>query len=366
MKKPRLPTHYYLRFDPPAASADEVLTINSERRRIKLKGHSFREFLEHVVPLLDGTHSLEDIRARVSDVFEPEDLDASLELLASQNLLEDAAGDGVSELPANLEHQWNFLHEIGLDPRHARERLAASTVAVFGIGALGAATATSLGASGVGHIRCVDHLAVTPADPMLNPIFHSTDVGKLRAEVISSRITELNPAARTTVISALPDSDEAVLAAIEGADFVVCCADRALSTLFYRLNRACLKARVRWTSGSVSAFEGIVGPTVTPLESACYLCYQMRAVACAENPEDEFAYLRFLDRRKQDDSARRENLVFGAGIVGHLLGLEAFRALAGISLAAAGRIVVFDLIEMTSQKHVVLRKPWCPACFPES
>ena len=76
----------------------------------------------------------------------------------------------------------------------------------------------------------------------------------------------------------------------------------------------------------------------------------MRAVACTENPEQEFAHLRFLDRRKRDDSASRENLVFGAPIL-------------GLPAVASGRIIVFDLMESTSQKHVVLRKPWCPACF---
>jgi bacteriocin biosynthesis cyclodehydratase domain-containing protein len=49
--------------------------------------------------------------------------------------------------------------------------------------------------------------------------------------------------------------------------------------------------------------------------------------------------------------------------VGNLLALEAFRALLGVPAAASGRVIVFDFMESTSKKHVVLRKPWCPACF---
>jgi adenylyltransferase/sulfurtransferase len=353
-----------VRFEPPDSSGDETLIISSERRRIKIKGHSFREFLQHVVPLLDGLHTIEDIRSQAAGVFAAEDLDASLELLAAQGILEDAASDGFSELPSDLEHQWNFFHELGVDPGIARKRLAASSVAVLGLGALGASAAASLAAAGIGEVRCIDHLPVSAADVMLNPLFRPDEVGTLRAEAVSGHIASMSPRTRTTVSAALPDSDDAVLQLIDGADFVICSADRALSNLFYRVNRACLKARIRFTCGSASGFEGIVGPTVTPYETACYLCYQMRAVACSENPEDEFAYLRFLDRRKMDDSARRENLVFGTGIIGHYLGLEAFRAVAGISLPSAGRIIVFDFLELTSQKHAVLRKPWCPACFP--
>jgi bacteriocin biosynthesis cyclodehydratase domain-containing protein len=92
----------------------------------------------------------------------------------------------------------------------------------------------------------------------------------------------------------------------------------------------------------------------------------MRAVACTENPEEEFAHLRFLDRRKRDDSGSRENLVFGPAVVGNLLALEAFRVLLGLSASASGRLIVIDFVETTSQNHVVLRKPWCPACFPKA
>jgi bacteriocin biosynthesis cyclodehydratase domain-containing protein len=90
----------------------------------------------------------------------------------------------------------------------------------------------------------------------------------------------------------------------------------------------------------------------------------MRAVACSVNPEDAFAYERYLDHRKHDDSGTRENLAFGVGIAANMVGLEALKELTNIGQpSAVGRIVVFDLLELTCSRHVVLRKPWCPACF---
>ncbi|HKQ52260.1 MAG TPA: hypothetical protein VJT74_07830, partial [Pyrinomonadaceae bacterium] len=80
--------------------------------------------------------------------------------------------------------------------------------------------------------------------------------------------------------------------------------------------------------------------------------------------EDEFAFESFLDRRKQDDSGRRENLVFGANVAANLVGLEALKELSGVLPAkSVGKIIVLDLLELTTTKHLVLRKPWCPACF---
>jgi adenylyltransferase/sulfurtransferase len=209
----------------------------------------------------------------------------------------------------------------------------------------------------------IDAGEVLPSDPMLNPQFQPDDVGRSRAAAIGRKAAVLNPSVDLTSHTQPMDSDDDVLAAVTGSDFVIGCVDQSQSNLMYRLNRVCLRTGQRWSSGSVSAFEGIVGPTVTPLETACYLCYRMRAVACSENPEAEFAHLRFLDRRKRDDSGRRENLVFGPATIGNLLALEGFRILLGLPPAASGRIIVFDFMELTSQKHVVLRKPWCPACF---
>jgi adenylyltransferase/sulfurtransferase len=103
---------------------------------------------------------------------------------------------------------------------------------------------------------------------------------------------------------------------------------------------------------------------VYPFQTACYLCYKMRSVACAGNPEDSFAFEQFLDRRKRDDSGCRENLVFAAGIAANVLGLEVLKELSGIlSPSTRGSIVVVDLLELRVSRHVVLRKPWCPACF---
>jgi bacteriocin biosynthesis cyclodehydratase domain-containing protein len=90
----------------------------------------------------------------------------------------------------------------------------------------------------------------------------------------------------------------------------------------------------------------------------------MRTVACAANPEDAFAFEKLLDERKTDDSPRRENLSVGAGLASNLLALEILRDLAGFSpVSTVGRVLIFNLLDLSTTKHVVLKKPWCPACF---
>jgi molybdopterin-synthase adenylyltransferase len=364
LKKPQLPSHYYVRFEPPDRSGDEQLHFTSERRKITLKGHAFREFQQRVIPLLDGTHTWEKIQDQVSDIFAPENLQKGLELLAENHLLRDASESGTPAGAATtLEPQLNFWHEMNMDAQETQQRLAGSTVTIIGLGGAGASAASSLGAASVGALRCIDPLPVSSTDPYLSSAYSLQDLGTFRAEVVRDKIAGLNSAVRVDARLDALDSDEEVLSAIQGSSFVLCCVDPGYGSIIYKLNRACLKARIPWTSCFVSGFEGVLGPTVHPYETPCYLCYKMRSVACAENPEDEFAFQRFLDRRKHDDSGRRENLVFGVGMMGNLAGLEVMKALTAFQPPSSeGRIVVVDFLDVTSKKHLVLRKPWCPAC----
>ena len=357
--KPRLPSHYYVWSEPPDASGDESLHFVSERRRIKLKGHSFREFERRVIPLLDGEHTLEDIGRNVEDVFALDDLAAGLDLLASQNLLEDGP-----QAESQLTPQFNFFHEIGLGISETQQRLRNAKLTVFGLSGAGAGIVESLAATGVGTVRCIENLSVSAADVYLSSSFKASDVGSTRSQVIQRNIAERSPLTKLEIISADLTSDDAVVSAIEGSDFVAVCLDIGQSSLIYKVNRACLKLGIRWTSCTLSGSEVIVGPTVHPYSTPCYLCYKMRTVACAGNPEDVFAFEKILDRRKKDDSSHRENLVFGVGIAANMLALEALREIIGIRpVPTQGKIVIFDLLDMSTSKHVVLRKPWCPACY---
>jgi molybdopterin-synthase adenylyltransferase len=361
LRKPRLPSHYYVLYEPPDSKGEEVLRFVSERRKVKLKGRSFREFQEYVIPLLDGEHSLDQIEREVADVFRAEDLEAGLDLMASHNLLEDGVEDDAAIRP-----QTNFFHEVSADPKGAQEKLRNATVTVIGLGGFGATVAMALAGTRIGAVRCLDSLPVSSSDAYLTPVYSPENVGLPRAEIIKQKIIASSPETRASANRESLESELDLAEAVRGSDFVVCCLDPAQSSLTYKLNRVCLAEKIRWTSCAVTGLEAIVGPTVVPGETACYMCYKMRAVACAENPEAEFAFERMLDRRKRDDSGSRENLVFAAGIAANFAGLEVFKMLSGaVPSPTVGRIVVVDLIELNVRKHVVLRKPWCPACFPK-
>lgn len=154
-------------------------------------------------------------------------------------------------------------------------------------------------------------------------------------------------------------------AAIERSDFVACCVDSGQSAYRYRLNRACKASQTRWLTCVAEGFEGIVGPTVVPDGTPCYLCYTMRSVAMAREPEEDFNFQQFLDDRRADDGDRRENLGFSTGLVASLAGLEILKSLAGVdSRQTDGAVLLVDFLRASVRRHVVLRNPRCPVCFP--
>ena len=322
--RPRVPTHYYIWFEPPDEAGDEILRFASTRRRIKLKGTAFREFQQRVIPLLDGRHTLADIQAQVADVFSAADIEAGLQLLADNNLLRDTGNLELSdEVASGRAPQLNFFHEMEMNAEDIQARLKRATVTILGLGGAGAGTAQALAAAGVGRLRCLDAEKVAPADTYLSSFFSRADVGELRTEVLARRISSNHADVTISTQTRVPENDDQVLELIGGSDFVLNCLDAGQSSLIYKLNRACLKTNLSWSSCSIEGPEVVIGPTVVPFETACYLCYKMRAVACAGNPEEEFAFETFLDRRKRDDSGQRESLVFGVGVASNLLSLEA-------------------------------------------
>src|SRR5207248_3146406 len=133
--KPLFPSHYSVWVDPPDEAGDDALRVVSERRSLKLKGHSFREFRDEVVPLLDGRHTVAEIQDATRDLFRPEDLAECLDLLIEQGVLVEGTEEAAPG-PADDERltpQLNLFRDLapGFD---VQGRLQAATVAVVGLG----------------------------------------------------------------------------------------------------------------------------------------------------------------------------------------------------------------------------------------
>src|SRR4051794_36411032 len=107
--RPRLPSHYYVLYEPPDERGDERLQFVSQRRRIEVKGTMLREFRNEVLPLLDGRHTLDEIKGLVAETLRPGSVDEAISLLEGQNIVIADALDGAVAAPDRLAPQLNFF-----------------------------------------------------------------------------------------------------------------------------------------------------------------------------------------------------------------------------------------------------------------
>lgn len=95
-----------------------------------------------------------------------------------------------------------LLGEEGLD------KLAASTVAVFGLGGVGSFTVEALARAGVGHLVLIDHDVVDVSN--VNRQLHALidTIGKRKTDLMGERVKKINPDAVVDTISEfyLPDN----------------------------------------------------------------------------------------------------------------------------------------------------------------
>lgn len=102
-----------------------------------------------------------------------------------------------------------LLGDVGL------ARLAASSVAVFGVGGVGSFTAEALARAGVGSLTLIDHdtIDVTNINRQIHALTET--VGKAKTTVMAERIRAINPHCRVREIRAfyLPEEADSFFAA---------------------------------------------------------------------------------------------------------------------------------------------------------
>jgi molybdopterin/thiamine biosynthesis adenylyltransferase/rhodanese-related sulfurtransferase len=134
--------------------------------------------------------------------------------------------------------------------------MSGSSVLVVGAGGLGCAVLPYLVAAGVGRIFIVDHDRVEEANLHRQPLYRTSDCGRLKAEVARLALTQINPGVRVeAVCERLTPANVAAL--VGRAEIVVDAADSFAVT--YTLSDTCHALSKPLVSASVIGLSGYVG-----------------------------------------------------------------------------------------------------------
>lgn len=234
------------------------------------------------------------------------------------------------------------LPEVGLE---GQRRLKASSVLCVGAGGLGSPLALYLAAAGVGTLGIVDSDEVDATNLQRQLLHGTSDVGRSKIDSAVDRLREVNPHVDVVGHETRLTSENA-LDILADYDVVVDGTDNFPTR--YLVNDACVLLGKPNVYGSIFRWEGQVSVFATE-GGPCYRCL------FREPPPPGLV------------PSCAEGGVLGVlpGIIGSMQAMETVKLLLGVGETLAGRLLIFDALEMTWREVRLKRNPHCPICGDE-
>jgi len=231
------------------------------------------------------------------------------------------------------------LPEVGLA---GQKRLKDGRVLCVGAGGLGSPLALYLAAAGVGTIGLVDFDTVDESNLQRQLLHGTKDIGRHKLDSAAERLEDVNPHVEVIKHGTRLSSYNA-LEIVSDYDVVVDGTDNFPTR--YLVNDACVLSGKPNVYGSVFRWEGQI--SVFGLEGApCYRCLFREPPPPGLVPNCA------------------EGGVVGVlpGIIGSVQALETIKLILGKGTLLAGRLLIFDALDMEWREVTLRRNPNCPVC----
>ena len=230
------------------------------------------------------------------------------------------------------------LKELG---KKGQRKLAASNVAIVGLGGLGTISSLYLTLAGVGHLRLIDQDIVELRNLHRQILYSPKDVDYPKVEVASKALRKHNPLVK---VEPVPENLHASNAEelLAGMDCVVDGLDNMQTR--YAVNRACAKLRIPYVFGAAIGIEGNVSVFASP-ETPCLEC----------------VFPSVVDSKLLTCEVRG---VLGAapGVIGAIQAIEAVKVLTGMGAPLKGKLLICDFNDMYFTAIDVFRRGNCETC----
>lgn len=320
--------------------------------------------LRSLMPMLDGTRTLDDLIELCPTELSHETLLRTLSLLFTKGLI-GAGGSAERESqirPASeslrvdgeiLQRQLLFWgRKIGVtrgleSASQVQRLLETSKLILLGTGLFGAATFDILARSGCHDIQVLD--------------WDDNDV--------ITRAVAANPVAQPPSIHLLTNSTAEASSQLRAlgdtADLIVVAARNAPAALFRAVNRISLERKCPWLRAHEDGTQIEVGPYVRPFESACYTCMELRESSARDFAVEEYLYQENLaSPRRAGETLPRGEAVAVATLAASLVAGEVVRILTGIAAPTLlNAVLTVSPMSGSFETNRLLRVPRCPDCF---
>ena len=223
-----------------------------------------------------------------------------------------------------------------------QRRLKNAKVLVVGAGGLGSPALLYLAAAGVGTLGVIDFDVVDESNLQRQIIHGQSDIGRPKAVSAMESIREVNPLVNVVLHEERLDSDNA-MQIFEPYDLIVDGTDNFATR--YLVNDACVLLGKPYVWGSIYRFDGQAS-VFWAEHGPCYRCLYPEPPPPGMVP------------------SCAEGGVLGVlcATIGSLQVNEAIKVITGIGEPLAGRLMIYDALDMTYRPVKVRKDPECPIC----
>jgi len=347
--------------------SDSALMFKEGKKIQAMRGGAVSLMMERLIPLLDGSRTVEEIMAPLKDINREEMLKI-LGLLHIRGILEDASIVALKMSREELkryESQINFFSRFHPEKYKFQEKLKNSRIAIFGLGSLGVRVLSGLAWAGVGEISAVDGESIGEEDIARSPFYDREDLGKSRVQTAAKSMGRHSPFVKFSSSEKKVRSSQDIRSLVKERDLAVLCVDRPFPAVSHWMNEACLEEGVSWISGYLEEDEGIIGPSVVPHLTPCYKCYELRLKGNLTHYDEYMAYERYVWEKGGDQREFPKLDPFAEIVAGHLT-LEIVKILSKFAAPVTyGHIYTINFFTLEAKLHEILKLPRCPACSPK-
>ncbi|QBR91927.1 adenylyltransferase/sulfurtransferase MoeZ [Nocardioides euryhalodurans] len=235
-----------------------------------------------------------------------------------------------------------IIPDVGMD---GQKRLKNAKVLVIGAGGLGSPALLYLAAAGVGTLGIAEFDEVDESNLQRQVIHGQSDIGKSKAVSAKESIAETNPYVEVVLHEERLDNDN-VMRVFEGYDLIIDGTDNFATR--YMVNDAAYFLGIPYVWGSIFRFDGQASVFAPMLgdDLPCYRCLYPEPPPPGMVP------------------SCAEGGVLGVlcASIGSIQVTEAIKLITGIGDPAAGRLMIYDALEMEYRKLAVRKDPNCALC----
>ena len=160
-----------------------------------------------------------------------------------------------------------------------------------------------------------------------------------------------------------PTDEREWITTVQGHDWVIAAQDSFEPEELTALNQATLRLGVPWSLVCFDGYEGWVGPTFVPKETACFNCFQKRLFAGLAEPKHLFADPGIKVHRVPSPWSTGPEAFAWVSLIASLFAFEITAAMNGRGFTL-NQLLIVHRLNLTFQRESLLRLPRCPDCSP--